>query len=158
MHCRHDRNAKVVVSPADPNAHTPVLRKPALGNIQAAHDFEARSQRELHLLRRRRGVHEHAIYAVTKAKRLFKWLDMNIARAVFDGLNQDQVRQFDDRRFFAGSRQLIEIDFFQRFPRNLNLIGIRIFLSLLLGILDDVLHAAALGGINVVQLLDDRLF
>ena len=35
---------------------------------------------------------------------------------------------------------------------------LRVGIPFFLGVLDDVLHAAALGGIEVVQLVDDRLF
>jgi hypothetical protein len=50
----HDGDAQVVILAADLDAHAPVLRQAALGDVQAAHDFEARGQRQLHLLGRRR--------------------------------------------------------------------------------------------------------
>src|SRR6266850_7053399 len=83
---------------------------------------------------------------------------MNIARAVLDGLHEDQVRQLDYGGFFARSGKLIEVDFFDGFPGNLDIIRIRIILGFVFGFLNDVLHAAALGGIDAVEFVDDRLF
>ena len=79
----HDRDAQIVVFATDANAHAPVLRQSALGDVQAAHDLEARRQRQLHLLGRRRGIQEHSINAVAQPQCLFEWLDVNIAGTVF---------------------------------------------------------------------------
>ena len=97
VHRGHDGNAQVVVLAADADAHAPVLRQAALGDVQAAHDLEARGQRQLHLLGRRRRVHQHAVDAVAQPQRLLERLDVDVAGAVFDGLDQDEVGQFDDR-------------------------------------------------------------
>ncbi len=43
---------------------------------------------------------------------LVERFDMNVAGAVLDGLDENQVGQFDDRRLFDGGRELVEIDFF----------------------------------------------
>ena len=107
MHGRHNRDAKVVVFAADANTHAAVLRETALGDVETAHDFEPRSERELHLLRRRSGIDEHAIYAIAQTQRFLKGLDMNIARPVFDRLDQNKIGQLDNRRFFAGGGELI---------------------------------------------------
>ena len=116
MHGGHDGDAQVVILAADADAHAAVLRQAAFGDVQAAHDFEARGQRQLHLLGRRRGVHQHAVNAVAQAQAFFKRLDVNVAGAVFDGLDEDEVGQLDDRRFFAGGGELVEVDFFDRLP------------------------------------------
>src|SRR3954465_3983087 len=85
---------------------------------------------------------------------------MNIAGAVLNSLNQNEVGKLNDRCFFTGSCELVEIDFFERFARDLDLIIVpRLLVSLLLlGILDDVLHATAFGGVGVVELVNNRLF
>ena len=101
---------------------------------------------------------KHAIDAVAQPQRLLKRLDVDVAGAVFDRLDQDEVGQFDDRGFLAGSRQLVQIDFLNRFLGNLDAVGVGLGIALLLGVLDDVLHAAALGGVDVVELVEDRLF
>ena len=158
MHGGHDGDAQVVVFAADADAHAPVLRQAAFGDVQAAHDLEPRDQGQLHLLGRRGRVHQDAIDAVAQPQRLLKRLDVDVAGAVFDGLNQDEVGQLDDRGFLAGGRQLVEIDLFDRVPGNLHAVGVRLRIALLLRVLDDVLHAAALGGVDVVELVEDGFF
>ena len=49
---------------------------------------------------------------------------MNVAGAVFDRLDQNQVGQLDDRRFFAGGGQLVEVDLLDRFRETLDVVGI----------------------------------
>ena len=158
VHGGHDGDAQVVVLAADADAHAPVLRQAAFGDVQAAHDLEARDQRQLHLLGRRRRVHQHAVDAVAQPQRLLERLDVDVAGAVFDGLDQDEVGQLDDRGFLAGGGQLVEVDLLDGFPGDLHAVGVGLRLALLLGVLDDVLHAAALGGIDVVELVEDGLF
>ena len=73
VHRGHEwRRARSIIFAADADAHASVLRQAALGDVQAAHDFEARSQRQLHLLGRRRGIDQHAVDAVTQAQRSFR--------------------------------------------------------------------------------------
>ena len=155
MHRGHDGHAEIVILAADADAHAPVLRQAALGDVQAAHDFEARSERELHGFGRRSGVGQHAVDAVTKAQLSFERLDVDVARAVFDGLDENQVGQLDDGSFLAGSGELVEVDFLDGFLRELDVV-IRNLVFLLVALLDDVLHRSALGGIEVVELVDDR--
>src|SRR5262249_14242352 len=139
---RHDGHAQVIVFATDTDPHAPVLGQPAFGDVQAAHDFEARCQGQLHLLGRWRGVDEHTIDAVTQAQPALKRFDVNVARAIFDCLDQDQVGQFDDRSLFAGGGQLIEIDFLDGVTGYLEVLRIGIDnIALRLGVLDDVLHA-----------------
>ena len=110
------------------------------------------------LLGRRGRIYQDAVNAVAQPQRLLERLDVDIAGAVFDCLDQDEVGQFDDRGFLAGGCQLVEIDFLDGIPRNLHAFSVGINIALLLGILDDVLHAAALGSIDMVQLIEDSLF
>ena len=89
MHRGHDGNAQIKILAGHLDAHAAVLRQPALGDVEAGHDFEARGQRQLHLLGRRGGVHEHAVHAVTQAHAFFKRLNVDVARPVLDGLHQN---------------------------------------------------------------------
>ncbi len=75
-----------------------VLRQPPLGNVQVRHDFDARNHRQRQVLRRRRHFVKRAVHAVTDAKFVFKRFEMNVARAVLDGLKQDQVHELHDGR------------------------------------------------------------
>jgi len=68
----------------------------ALGDVQAAHDFEAGSQRQLHLLGRWGRVHENAVNAVAQPKLFLERFNMHIAGAVFNGLDKDNVGELDD--------------------------------------------------------------
>src|SRR6266699_2818469 len=51
---------------------------------------------------------------------------MHVAGAVFDGLDQDQVGQFDDGGLFARSGQLIQVHFFNRLAGNLHVVRLGI--------------------------------
>ena len=84
---------------------------------------------------------------------------MNVAGAILDRLYQDQVGQLDHRGFFARSRQLIQIHLFDGFARDDDVVGIGCLrLPFFSGILNDVLHAAAFGRIDIIQLVDDCSF
>ena len=149
-------NAQIEILAADLDAHAAVLRQAAFGDVQAAHDFEARGQRQLHLLGRRRGVHQHAVNAVAQAHAFLERLQVNVAGAVLDGLDDDEIGEFDDRRFSAGGGELVKVDFFDPFLDGFDGVGFSVGFALLLGVLNDVFHrTAALGGINGVQLVND---
>ena len=102
--------------PLDLDAHAAVLGQAAFGDVEAAHDFEAGGQRQLHLLGRRRGVHQRAVNAVTQPHGFLERFQVHVAGAVFDGLDDDEIGQLDDGRFFAGSGQLVEVDLVDAFP------------------------------------------
>ena len=53
---------------------------------------------------------------------------------------------------------MIQVHFFNRLAGNLHVVRLGIHVAFFLRIQDEVLHAAALGGINVVELVDDRFF
>src|ERR1019366_4580112 len=109
------RDAQIKILAADLDAHAAVLGKPALGDVEVAHDFQARGQCELHLLGRRRGVNQHAVNAVAQTHHLFKRFQVDVTRPVFDGLQNDEVGQLYDRRFLAGGGELVEVHFLDGF-------------------------------------------
>jgi hypothetical protein len=80
----------------------------------------------LHLLGRGGRIHQNAIDAIAQPQRLLKGLDMDVAGAVFDRLDEDEVGQFDDGGFLAGGRELVQVDFLDRFLGNLQAVGLRI--------------------------------
>ena len=141
---------KSIVLAADLDAHAAVLRQAAFGDVQAAHDFEARGQGQLHLLGRRRGVHQHAVNAVAQAHHLLERLQVHVAGAVFDGLDEDQVGQLDDRRLLAGGGQLVEVDLLDGFLDDFEVVGLGLGLAPAFAaswMMSSM--RAALGGVNV---------
>ncbi len=85
-----------------------------------------------------RGVQQHAVHAVAQSHHFFKRLEVNITGPVFDGLDNDQVGEFDDRGFLTGGRQLVEVHILNGFLDGLD--RVRVLIPLVLRILDDVLH------------------
>ena len=96
----------------------------------------------MHRFGRRRGIGQYAVNAVAQAQALFKRFNVNITRAVFDGLNENQIRQFDDGCFFAGSGELINADLFQSFLGNFQRVGVvRLAVASFLRVENDVFDA-----------------
>ncbi len=60
---------------------------------------------------RRGRVIENAVDAVAQAQLFFERLDVNIAGAVLDGLDEHQVDELDDGAFLAAFDELVEVDF-----------------------------------------------
>ncbi len=112
----------------------------------------------MHLLGGRRGVHQRAVNAVTEPHAFLERFEVHVAGAVFDGLDDDEIGQLDDGRFFAGSGQLVEVDLVNAFPDRFDGIGIRLGFALFFGVLNDVFHGTAFGGVNGVELVQDGLF
>src|ERR1700722_16348027 len=148
-------DAQIEVLAADANAHTTVLREAAFGDVEAAHDLNTRGERQLHLLGRRSDVDERAVNAITETDHLFKRLDVNIAGAVLDGLDENEVGQFDDGGFFAGGGELVEVDLLHRFFGDFEIVGIGIIVRPFLAFVDDVFHAAAFGGVDGLELVEN---
>src|SRR5205823_1190635 len=99
-----------------------------------------------------------AINPVAQADHFFKRLDVDVACAVFNRLNQDEVGEFDHGSFLDGRGQLVEVDFLDLLFDGLQVVSVGIHFGLFGGVLDDVLHAAGFAGLQVLQLFDDRLF
>src|SRR4051812_37885129 len=98
-----ERNTKVKVTPGDLHAHASVLRQAPLGDVEAAHDLKTRDQGHLKITRWWRFIDQDAVNAVAQPNHIFKRFDVNITGALFDSLDQNEVGQFDDRRFFNRS-------------------------------------------------------
>jgi hypothetical protein len=91
-----------------------------------------------------------------EAQIFFEGFDVDVAGAVFDGLDQDQVGEFDDGGFFAGGGELVEVDFFEDFLGDFELVGV--VGVLFLGVEDDVFHAGAFGGVECGKFVEDGFF
>jgi len=56
---------------------------------------------------------------------------VNVAGAILDGLDNDEVGEFDDRRFSAGGGELIKVDFFDPLLDGFNGVGVGFGFALL---------------------------
>ena len=84
------------------DAETAVLRDAALGDIEFAHDLDARNDGGVPVLRDgRHGVVEDAVDAVLDDDFLIARFDVDVAGAAFEGVEDGGVDQLDDRRDVA---------------------------------------------------------
>ncbi len=98
---RTDTRKSIFSTLAEFQLDTSVLREAALGDVELAHDLETRCDRVLELERRGHLLDEDAVDAVTNAELLLVRLDVNIARALLDRVEQDHVHEPDDGRVLA---------------------------------------------------------
>lgn len=89
-----------------------VLGQSSLGDVERRHDFEARCDGVLELERRGHLFDEHTVHTVTNAQFALIRLDMNVARALFDGVEKDGVAESNDGRVLACSFEIAEVDVF----------------------------------------------
>ncbi len=100
-------------------------------------------------------VQQHAVHAITQAHHFFKRLKVNVTGPIFDGLNDDQVGELDDRSFLTGGSQLVEVHILDGFFDSLD--RVCVFIPLFLRILDDVLHRG-FGGVQSDELVGNGFF
>ena len=108
---RHDGDAEVDQARLVAHPEAAVLRHSALGNVQLAHDLDARQNRRVMLARDgRHRLLQHAVDAVLDMHRIVISLDVNIRGAPFQSGEDGRVHQPDDGAdvFFAG--QLLDGD------------------------------------------------
>ncbi len=91
------------------------LMRPSCGRRRSAMSSDAMIlmrlvMRVLQLERRRHLLGEHAVDAVAHAELLLVRLDVDVARALLDGVEEDHVDEADDRRVLAGLLELEEVD------------------------------------------------
>ncbi len=109
VHGRQGRDAQVDAAAADLHRDAAVLRDAALGDVDVGHDLEARDHARLDAARRAHHLVEHAVDAEPDAQVGLVRLDVDVARAVADGLVHEQVDELDDRRVLDDLRQPREI-------------------------------------------------
>ena len=84
------------------DAETAVLGDAALGDIELAHDLDARNDGGVPVLGDgRHGVVEHAVDAVLDDDFLIARFDVDVARAALEGVEDGGIDQLDDRRDVA---------------------------------------------------------
>ena len=99
---RHDGDAEIDQPGFVAHAETAVLRDAALGDIEFAHDLDARNDGGVPVLRDgRHGVVQHAVDAVLDDHFLIAGLDVDIAGAPFERVEDGGIDQLDDRRDVA---------------------------------------------------------
>src|SRR5262249_41950773 len=98
VHRRQETDTQVKVLPLDRHLDAAVLGAALLGDVDAAHDLDARGHRGLEPAGRTVALDEHAVDAVAHPNAIGKRLDVNVAGPGLDGFLNDEVDQLDDRR------------------------------------------------------------
>ena len=93
------RNAQIDLLARRWEIDAPVLRQPALGNVQVRHDLDARNHRQRQVLGRRRHFVKRAVHAITNLEFVFERLEVNVARAILHRLKKHEVHEPHDGRF-----------------------------------------------------------
>ena len=102
MDGRHDGDAEIDEAALVADAEAAVLGDAALGDIEFAHDLDARNDGGVPVLRDGgHGVVEHAVDAVFDDDFLIARFDVDIAGAAFEGVKDGGIDELDDRRDVA---------------------------------------------------------
>ena len=91
-------DAQIDTAAGDVFLNAAVLRKTPFGDVHIRHHFDARNNRQREMARRRRHFVQGAIHAVTNFEFALEGLEMNVARAVLNRLEHDQIDEPNDRR------------------------------------------------------------
>ena len=89
--------------------NVPVLRHEPLRDVHVAHDFDARHERGVKLLRRRRLFLQQAVHAIAQLQRVLERHQMNVAGPFAQRGGNDQIHQIDDRGFVGHHLDVLEI-------------------------------------------------
>jgi hypothetical protein len=141
---RQDADAEVHLAPlAELELDAPVLREAALGDVERRHDLEAAAIAFFSLSGGVISSRSTPSMRYAHAELLLVRLDVDVARALLDGVEQHHVDEADDGGVLARLLELEEVD-----------------VLLLAGEVDLVLveagHHLVVGGAGVVILLDGR--
>ena len=85
-----------------------ILRPAALGDIKLRHDFQARNQRLMHLVRNMNLVDQHPVNPVAHDNTLGARLNMDVGSTEPDRLDDDCVGNADCRWRFGIAQQILE--------------------------------------------------
>jgi len=94
---RHGGHPKIDLGIGRREFQVPVLRDEPLGDIELGHDLDTANDRSLEVLGRGRHLVQDAVNPVLDPKLVLERLDMDIAGAVVDRFEDDQVHQIDQR-------------------------------------------------------------
>ena len=86
-----------------------VLRQATLGDVEIGHDLDARDHRRGEPARRRLDFMQHTVDAVAHDQTVFKRLEMDVGRAHFQRVGDDERHQAYHRRFGREVLQLLDI-------------------------------------------------
>ena len=107
---RHRREPDVVVLARDLEADAAVLRVALLGDVEVAHDLDARSDAGLQPARQRlHRLVEHVVDPEADADLLLEGLDVDVARPLLDRVLEKRVHEADDRRVVRGLEQILRL-------------------------------------------------
>ena len=95
---RQGRDAQVDAAVLDRDADPAVLRHPLLGDVEVAHDLDARDDRGDHPLRHVRGLAQDAVDAEADAHLVLAGLEVDVGGALPHRLAEDAVDELDHRR------------------------------------------------------------
>ena len=100
-------DAQVDAVAVDRQADAAVLRHAPLGDVEVGHDLHARDDAGCHAPRHGRDVAQHAVDAEADAQVLAVGGDVQVGRALLDGLADELVDEPDDGRVVGG---LVQVD------------------------------------------------
>ena len=94
----------------DPHLDPAVLGQALLGDVHVGHDLDPGQHRVLELHRQVHGLVEDAVDAVADAEGLLVGLEVDVARALLDGLDEDVVDEGDDRGLVRDSSWSVSVE------------------------------------------------
>ena len=137
VHGGNGRDAEIDLAAGQGERDAPVLRCARLGDVHAAHDFQAHGERRPVVLVQGTNLAQHAVDAVAEAQKAFFGLEMDIRRTALDRIGQQRVDQAYDRLAVLG------------------VVGIETFVVDLAGL--DLAQNAVDGEFEAVELVDGFL-
>ena len=110
---RHDRHAKIDKAAFVTHTETAVLRNAPFGDIELAHDFDARKNRGMPVFGQRlHGILQNAINAVFHDHFGIARFDVNVTRAPFERGKDYGVHQTDNGAHAGFARELLHGNIF----------------------------------------------
>jgi hypothetical protein len=116
-HGRHGGHAQIQLLALDAQRDAPVLRQPALGDVELGHDLDARDHRGGGAHRRRVDLLEDAVDAVAHLELVGEGLDVHVRGPRLDRALHDLVDQPDHRRLAGQVAQVLDV-LLEKLPRS----------------------------------------
>src|SRR5688572_23476838 len=108
MQRRRDRDPEVKLTIGKTKTYAPVLREPALGDVEARHDFYSADYRRLILVRRTLHFLQNAVDPIANPKPIGCTLEMNVTGASPQCFEDHDVYHLDHRRLIGERPQIIQ--------------------------------------------------
>src|SRR5207244_12020073 len=106
VECGADRHAQIELPVRQPQPNATVLGETSLGDVQTGHDFYAAQHGGLVLPWRAGDVMQHTVDAVTHPQPVGRRLEVNVARAGPQRLEDHHVHELDHRRLVGEGTQV----------------------------------------------------